>query len=221
MAIAARLEQLPEIAGAPREPRRALRLEVQGSLSTGDPANVLVHNISATGMLIESRMPLAAGERIGIDLPHAGATWGQVVWTSGDYFGCRFDDPVSPATLNAAQLRSAVGRQDSGPTAQPHHTDESFGRRIGRLRKQRGMTLSHLADRLGVSKPTVWAWEHGKARPVEARIEALAEALGVLDTELVSGEDRQDLDEMLARSREEIARAFGTRPDKIRIMIEL
>lgn len=221
MVIAARLEHLPDIAGAPRAPRRALRLEALGALPSGDTADVLVHNISATGLLIECQATLATGERLEVELPHAGPTSAEVVWTSGNYVGCRFDDPISSATLNAAQLRSAVTRSADVPSARTSLPDESFGRRIGRLRRQRGMTLSHLAEQLGVSKPTVWAWEHGKAKPVEGRIEALAEALGVEGAELFSADDRPGLAEMLARSREEIARAFGTTPEKIRIMIEL
>ena len=54
------------------EPRRTLRLAVEGRLPQGGEAAVTVHNISATGMLIETESPLAEGESFAVDLPEAG-----------------------------------------------------------------------------------------------------------------------------------------------------
>ena len=48
--------------------------------------------------------------------------------------------------------------------------------RLNHLRRERGMTLAQVASALGVSKPTVWAWEKGKARPLPERIAAIAES---------------------------------------------
>jgi transcriptional regulator with XRE-family HTH domain len=72
-----------------------------------------------------------------------------------------------------------------------------------------------------VSKPTVWAWEHGKAKPVADRLDALAAALGVPAEDLATGRDSGGLSDLLARSRSEVARAFGVGADKVRIMLEL
>lgn len=219
MAIAAQLDEIPEAARKPREPRLALRLEAPGATASGSAASVLVHNISTTGLLLESEMPLVLHERIEIELPQAGATWARIIWVSDRFVGCQFDTAISPATLSAAQLRSAVGQRIELPPESMR--DEAFGVRLRRLRKERKFTLSQIAEQLGVSKPTVWAWEQGKARPVEARIEGLAEALGVPSAELQPSRTSSELDELLARSREAIARVVGTRPDKVRIMIEL
>lgn len=226
MAIAAQLEDVDGTAGKPREPRRKLRLEASGALASGTATDVLIHNVSATGLLLESAVSLATGERIEIDLPHAGSAGARVVWTSGNLFGCQFDAPISAAALSAAQLRGTAGEAveiaapgtSSGDEAS---AGEAFGVRLQRLRKQQRMTLSQLAGQLGVSKPTVWAWEQGKARPVAGRIEALAQALGVASAELQPGRDDSRLRDLLARSREQIARAVGTSADKVRIMIEL
>jgi transcriptional regulator with XRE-family HTH domain len=98
---------------------------------------------------------------------------------------------------------------------------ESFGTRLQRLRKERGLTLAQVATRLSVSKPTVWAWEHGKAKPVEARIEALALVYGVHASDLVQSRISPALFELIARSKEQIAEVVGTSPAKIRIMIDL
>lgn len=221
MAIAAQLDEIPEAARKPREPRLTLRLEAPSATASGTATQVLVHNISATGLLLESEAPLALDERIAIDLPQAGATWAKVIWVSDRFVGCQFDAALSSAALSAAQLRSAVGQRMDLPWPSEGLRDEAFGVRLRRLRKERKLTLSQIADQLGVSKPTVWAWEQGKARPVEGRIEALADALGVPTADLQSGHHTSELDELLLRSREQIARTVGTKPEKVRIMIEL
>lgn len=220
MAIAAQFKEIPEAARKPRDARLSLRLQAPGETASGSTADVLVHNISATGLLLESGMPLAIDERIAIDLPHAGATWAKVIWSSDNFVGCQFDAGLSPAALSAAQLRGAVGQPIDMPAPSDGMRDEAFGARLRRLRKERALTLSQIAEQLGVSKPTVWAWEQGKARPVEGRIEGLAEALGVPRADL-QGQQSSELDVLLAQSRAAIARAVGTRPDKVRIMIDL
>lgn len=221
MAIAAHFEDLPhsspESVGTPRELRRKLLLEAQGSTASGAAA-VQVHNISATGLLLESAAVLAAGERIEIELPQAGATGARVVWTSGRLAGCQFDAPISAAALSAAQLRGAASPEVdlAGPA-----TAEGLAAQLQRLRRQRGLTLAQVAAQLGVSKPTVWAWERGKAQPVESRLDALAEALGVTREELLPGRTAPALRTLLAQCRDRIAGAVGTTPANVRIMIEL
>ncbi|MDD3799204.1 MAG: helix-turn-helix transcriptional regulator [Novosphingobium sp.] len=221
MVIAAHFEETARSAGKERAPRRTLLLEAQGVLPSGEAASVQVHNISETGLLLESRVELVIDETILVDLPHAGAIAATVIWTSGRLFGCRFDTPISPAALSAAELRSAVDAQVGIVPRQDSSPGESFASRLQRLRKARGLTLAQLADALGVSKPTVWAWEQGRARPVDHRIEGLAEVLGVERAELLAGQDAAALQDLLVRSREQIAAAFGTDPGNVRIMIEL
>lgn len=227
MAIAAHLDEAaapagPAAAGQAREPRRVLHFEADGALPTGARSEVRVHNVSTTGLPIESPVALTVGERIEIDL-RAEATWARVIWTSEALAGCAFEVPLTAAALSAAQLRSAPG-QPSNPEDQPAGDlvpGESFGSRLLRLRKQRGLTLAQVASQLGVSKPTVWAWEQGKARPVERRIEALAQIYGVELSDLVQSRMSPALFELIARSKEQIAEALGVGPDKIRIMIDL
>ena len=231
MVIAAHMDEAPSPATMPagqaREPRRILHLDAQGALPSGAKTNVRVHNISTTGLLLETTILLTIGERIEIDLPHAAATWARVIWTSDDLSGCQFEEPITAAALSAAQLRSAPGEivdlapelaRQRGAAAAP---GESFGTRLQRLRKDRGLTLAQVAARLGVSKPTVWAWEQGKAKPVESRIDALAQVYGVHASDIVQSRISPALFELIARSKEQIAEAVGTSPDKIRIMIDL
>ena len=221
MAITAHLENSAKTGGQRREPRRQLRLEAQGALATGDSTDVVVHDVSVTGLLLESTVSLSQGDTIEIDLPFAGPTGSKVVWSSGNLYGCQFEEPISAAALSAAQLQSAVGHEVEISARPPSTTDESLGVRLQRLRKGRGLTQSQIAAALGVSKPTVWAWEQGRARPVDDRIEALAQVLGVSAAELLSGVNASALQAVLAKAREQVASEMGTSPDNVRIMIEL
>ena len=219
MPIPAHFDTTSTSDATPRDARRRLLLEAQGVTAAGDASPVLVHNISTTGLLLESAQALAPGERIEIELPQAGATAAEVVWSSGNLFGCRFDAPVGSATLSAAQLRGAAHRP---VRLEPVPRDDTIGPRLLRLRQERGLTLAQVAAALGVSKPTVWAWEQGRARPIANRIDALADVLGVAPSELQApAEGDAGLRDLLARSREQIAIAAGARPDQVRILIEL
>ena len=215
MAINAHFDD--SLAGERRSERRTLLLDAESTPPSGKATQVLIHNLSATGLLIECEKTLTKGEAITIDLPETGATTALVVWSSGNLHGCAFDEPLGKAALSAAELRSAV--EGSTQIVPPEH--EPLALRLQRLRAERGMSLSQLATLLGVSKPTVWAWEQGRSRPAEKRIAPLAEALGVDVSDLVPAVDTPALQDLLARSRARIAEAFGCTPDNVRIMIEL
>lgn len=203
--------------------RRCLRLQTSGELPSGESANVIIHNASISGLLIETALPLSEGEQLLIDLPHAGLVNARAVWRSGQLYGCRFEEEVSQADMSALELRSdapfsvnlGAGFEGRGKAG------ASLGKRIEQLRKARGLTLADLADSLGVSKPTVWAWEKGKARPIEERIPALALALDVEPSELAARTMAPALAETTAEARRKIAAACGISEDRVRIMIDL
>ena len=69
MVISAYFESSPKASA--RAERRKLMLEVRGAHAGAADLPVTVHNISATGLLIECDAPLAINDRIDIDLPHA------------------------------------------------------------------------------------------------------------------------------------------------------
>jgi transcriptional regulator with XRE-family HTH domain len=214
--------------GQRRQPRRALRLETSGTVPGGFEANVTIHNLSAAGMLLETEVALAQGDMLAIDLPEIGSVDARIVWESGHLYGCAFEQALSRAALAAAHLRGESGQSldEDAPTvpyvpARQSALDEGFGQRLNRLRRERGLTLAQVAGELGVSKPTVWAWEKGKAKPLPERIASIADALGV---------SREDLDEaghqdagaaVVQDCRARIATAYGISPRNIRIMIDL
>lgn len=99
--------------------------------------------------------------------------------------------------------------------------NEALGARLNRLRREAGLTLSDVGTALGVSKPTVWAWEKGKARPLPERLDAIAAALGVAPEMLATNPATRDVDAVISECRARIAAACGTTPEAVRIMIEV
>ena len=221
MAMTVYLNEVPRSAGKGRASRRQLRLPLHGSKATGAEIEALVHNISATGMLVESGAPLEIGEVIEVNLPHSGKTATKVIWTSGRLAGCQFEMPISPATLSAAQLRSVVVEGEPDAQNRPAASAESFGARLQRLRTAKGLTQGQLAVRLGVSEPSISAWELDKARPKAGRVEVLANMLGVEIHELLGLEETENLRDLVARAKEQIAKAAGVAPDNIKLTIEI
>lgn len=192
-------------------PRKTLRLGVEARIGAATLV-ATVRNLSLTGLLVETGAALAEGERLTIDLPEAGETAARVVWADAPLYGCNFERPISTAAIGAAQLRGEPAESEPAML-------EDFGERLHRLRTERGMSLADIAARLGVSKPTVWAWEHGKSRPVERRLPDLAAALGVTPGGLEPAPSGPP--EVLERSRRKVAEAYGVDPAQVRIMIEL
>jgi transcriptional regulator with XRE-family HTH domain len=215
MTITAHFDEQGDLPG--RDARRTLLLDTMGALATGSAAVVRIHNISSTGLLLEAEAQLTEGEELAVELPLAGLCQARVVWRSNGFSGCQFHTPISQATLAAVELRS-----DTVPAEVPSAAPDSvFGLRLQRLRAERGLTQAQIAGALGVSKPTVWAWEHGKARPVEGRMARLAELLGVSRGDLVQGALAPNHNNLIDQSREQIAAAYGVHPDSVKIWIEL
>ena len=86
--------------------RRKLRLESEGYVSSAPQTQVVIHDLSEEGLLVESPVPLEQGESIEVVIPEAGTTQAQVAWTSGRFFGCKFSNPISTAAVSAALLQS-------------------------------------------------------------------------------------------------------------------
>ncbi len=211
--------------------RRKLSLLANGVQHDGTGIEVQIHNISGTGLLFESDIKLAACDRIEIELPHAGDITAVVIWASGRLFGCQFEGPVSPATLSAVELKSAVAPTpepapaiDPSPSVDDVHAatviDEAFGDRLQRLRTSAGLSLAEVAQRMGVSTPSVSGWEKGRARPTRGRVVKLAAILGVPTSDLLDDAAPEEFQELVDRSREQIAHAAGVSPDRVRITID-
>ena len=67
----------------------------------------------------------------------------------------------------------------------------SLGKRIGMLRRQKGLKQEDMAERLGVSPQAVSKWENDQTCPDISLLPRLAELLGVSVDELLSGKREQ------------------------------
>lgn len=240
MAVAAQFEIVPSGSNKRGAPRHQMRLRVRGAPPAGEATDVLIHNLSPTGLLIESTQHLAVGDEIVVELPEAATSTAKVVWASGQFFGCAFDRPLSAAAVSAAHLRSE-------PASEPHEwrgegavregpaTLETFGARLHRLRRERGLTLVEFARRARVSRPTVWSWEADRSTPRRSKTRILLDVLGVTEDELFGtseisegarGESdvagREDsLQRAISEAKERVADLAGTSPEKVRLIIEI
>src|SRR3546814_16549080 len=130
--------------------------------------------------------------------------------------------PVSPASLGAGPLLRVVGEvEPDAAQNRPASSAESFGARLQRLRTAQGLTQGQLAVRLGVSEPSISAWELDKARPKAGRVEVLANMLGVEIHELHGLEETDNLRDLFARAKEQIAKAAGDAPHTTQLTSEI
>ena len=107
MTMLAHFEEPAETEGdRRRSARRALRLDVESTAESRGIAHVTIHDLSLTGVLIETSTPLGAGETFEVDVPGTGKIEATVVWNSGEFYGCQFQESISTAALSAALLRS-------------------------------------------------------------------------------------------------------------------
>jgi transcriptional regulator with XRE-family HTH domain len=129
--------------------------------------------------------------------------------------------------LQSGLVRPAANLRDCPP---------SFSELLRILRYEAGLTLQQVAIAVGVSKPTVWSWENGKAKPGREKWHAIANALGVPPdliasaatksalakvVALDSGARGDDRAELIAQGRSMIAKAYNVRTSAVRIFVEV
>ncbi|MGQ3101206.1 MAG: helix-turn-helix domain-containing protein [Sphingopyxis solisilvae] len=230
MPFPAHIEPANPATEARGEPRIRLSLDAVGVAANGDVTAVLVHDMSRTGLLIETESPLELGQPIRVALPEAGEVAATIVWNSGHLFGCRFDAALPEASLSAARLKNPIpATVDPLEHATAAATSEDFAARLRRLRHERGWSLASLAERSGLSKPSIWGWESGKAKPRAVSLRILAETFGVDESALRGGDvggaaDRRAASGALQRvvdaSRQQIADLAGVERHRVKIAIE-
>lgn len=101
MPMLAHFEELPQQNERRRSARRALKLGVGAG---GDKVTIL--DLSLTGALLETSVPMLVGANFEVDLPQGGRIEATIVWNSGEFYGCQFELPISPSVLSAALLQS-------------------------------------------------------------------------------------------------------------------
>ena len=239
MVIAAELVSVSKGKGRRAATRHEMTLRARGAPGASKLPDVVIRNLSSTGLLLETSAKLAVGQALVLDLPETGRTPAKIVWSSAEYFGCVFDRPISQAAVSAAQLRSEP--QTSAGGSQPEAAEPSgwdaptLGQTIKQLRLKRSLSLVEFARKMHVSRPTVWAWEAGKSSPRTGKRQLLQTVLGVTEDELQSSsaapsfgdpqekpfveEDR--LKDVIAQAKATVATVAGTTADKVTLIIEI
>lgn len=100
--------------------RRTLSL---GTLASSDPASwrVVVHNLSETGLRMQTGMLLHIGDTIEVELPETESVIARVIWADDTTYGCEFLSPISKGGVSAALLRSPA--DTSAAEATEAHAD--------------------------------------------------------------------------------------------------
>lgn len=87
--------------------------------------------------------------------------------------------------------------------------DNSVGKRIEKLRKSKKISQEDLAEKVGVSRTTVYKWESGTSVPNFAKLQALACALEIT-VSFLAGETPFEYTEEESKGENEIALSVGS-----------
>jgi hypothetical protein len=88
--------------------RRRLLLHADVNVMDRGTVRALVHNLSTTGFLIEIEAELVVGSEVTLELTDDIVRSAKVVWSSGTFYGCTFDQPISTADLKSVLAASPV-----------------------------------------------------------------------------------------------------------------
>ncbi|BDA83367.1 hypothetical protein Sa4125_09090 [Aureimonas sp. SA4125] len=97
------------------KPRRTLYLPVNAAIEVSGQTQAIIHNLSESGLLVETKADLALGEWLHVEIPDLGLRSAQVAWASDGLFGCKFAEEMSKATVSAVFLRAPFENQPSVP----------------------------------------------------------------------------------------------------------
>lgn len=238
------------------EARRHLLFATSARGADGDSQPVLVRDISARGLLLEMEEGVTLDPVVAVTLPEAGDIEAQVIWQGDKLAGCRLDTHLSQATIDAVRAKGEATHarqfgdpgddedEDAFDAPVPRSAARTLAARLKQLRLARDLTRAELAERSGISTPSIWAWETGRTVPRIGSLETLAKGLGVAVSELQigagAGADGGAVDpsvlsiaegggdlrtarltELVAASKAQIAALAGTTSERITITIAL
>jgi hypothetical protein len=127
MVFPAEIQTVSDARGCPRKRLRLATSAAVGPPTLGDIStrwmNVRIHDLSASGLLIESPAMIGLDDEITVELPECEGAVARVIWNSGLFYGCQFLDPVTPAVVSASLLKSAFD-EPSWAVAEPEYVDE-------------------------------------------------------------------------------------------------
>lgn len=202
--------------------RKTLRLVVSGRRTNKQATEVLIHDLSRDGLLIESDEPIRIGETITVELPGGGSRQVVAVWSSTHFYGCRFARPLSRAAVSAALLK-ALPATDKSTIEDPKTAPPTeFAANLAARREELGLSIEQLARRLRVSRQAIWYWESGRRVPRRSLAERVARELGIGEHEIAPSRERgKGARSTLLTCRELIATQCGVGVESVKITVEL
>lgn len=205
---------------ATKDGKIRLMLDAPSGSPAGRQLAVLLHNLSPSGVLIESDHALVLGDPIETAFSEQQIVLGKISWTSTRLYGCQFEQDVGAALIERTMV-SAL-HEDAGVAVQSDPA-ESFGAMLQRLRIAKGLHQAEIAEKLGVSAVAISNWEADRSQPRRHRIAELAMALGVPSQQLVlnSVAIPESLPEVLASSRAQVARLLGINSANVKISVNV
>lgn len=105
--------------------------------------------------------------------------------------------------------------------------NETIGKRISYLRKEKGITQEEMAEKLGVTPQAVSKWENDISYPDITLLPKIAELLGVTVDELLSGENKKEIRVVPEEQRKNLddlvfkIKITSSEGDKVRVNIPL
>jgi hypothetical protein len=88
--------------------RYRLLLDARAELADVGVTPVTIHDLSDTGLLLETRADLQEDAELFLDIQGFGSVAAQVVWRSGKFFGARFATPLTADRLRSLHSKSKV-----------------------------------------------------------------------------------------------------------------
>lgn len=99
-----------DIRNTRRAQRRATDAPSTMRTDGGQPVDVVVLDLSRSGIRIMTDADLSVGQEISIGLAGAGVTRAYVTWARDGEYGCAFERPIAPEDEAAAFSRAPVKR---------------------------------------------------------------------------------------------------------------
>lgn len=144
------------------------------------------------------------------------------------------DQDSAPSSVSVAEEK--LRRRHAAPVQDYPGDATTMPALLRTLRSEAKLTLAQVAKALGVSNPSVWAWENGKAKPAPERLEAIAKVYQVpahvlslaleidRDGTAAAARAHEDLgfrQTLLDLARQCVAMAYDIEPKAVRIAVEL
>jgi hypothetical protein len=102
-----------------RQRSRSVAFSTAGSAST----KAIIHHLSDTAALFETKADLSEGELIEVRFPNGDVRAAAVVWSGDQLFGCNFAERLPPANVSLTLLRATYAnvRANSRIGIDPQH----------------------------------------------------------------------------------------------------